>query len=143
MNPELQNCPHCQRPLPPGEQNQLVWCPACGCDLQLADATTTRATSSRARWGRLAFWLALLAPALTLALVTSRDSLASKGDFLLQLALVLSGVSGLVCGGWLAWRITQRIVVRVLLFPIFGVLFYAFSFFLCWLGCVAGSGWRN
>ena len=133
-NDEVSICPSCQRPLPPGEQTQLVWCPACGCDLQVADEVTVSNVSPRIRIGWFVFWLALLSP--PLMVMGLRGLTPIRDESMLSVTVVLSSVSGLACGAWLAWRVTKRVVLRVLLFLVFTFCLYWLNFFLCFLGCM-------
>ena len=83
--------------------------------------------SRRGRW--LVFFLVLLAPAI-LTMAT-----APIEEFWPIPVFILSGVSALYCGVWLALRVCRTTAARVVTGIAFSGVFYVVSFILCCAGC--------
>ncbi len=129
MNPAKTTCPACGREIE-GTQDVISNCPGCGASLA---GTTTH----RINWW--IFFAALLTPPiLTLLASLAKIEAAATG-----IPFLGGGIAGLICGIMLGRRIGKSTTARVLLSILFVAVLGSLTFFLSFMGCMAGGFQMN
>jgi len=135
MNDTQAFCPQCKKDVTFASTFEDKTCPECGFKFRQAEPPSVTAPR-RIRGGWLIFFMMLIAPAfLTFAVMAT----ASSPDSGVAVTFIGSGVSALVCGVWLALRVSEKLALRIVLGLLLVPAFYAACFALCFVGCAAAS----
>lgn len=138
MTPDIAFCPGCRQDTPFATAGAMRRCQRCGFECPLPSEADPRVASTRNRLPWIWCLLIFLAP---LCSTVGARLLRLDEAYQATAALVGSIAPALVCPAIIAWRSTQSVPTRVLIWLLLAPVTYVASVALCMFGCsIVSSG---